>query len=425
MNILTKTFALYMLRFFSVMMKPALSTSLILALLALAAKCTAAVSCEKSEPWQKAILCLQPYMGKIRDQTDADVWCKATTEMFACIEAVPCDLPQKVLDDIDEKLREFSPNCHLLGGGPAVSEDSENKADISNTQVVDLTAEYLGDSRVLLTWNVTDLAGSLDGFKVAYREFFKYTESPYEVDEIPATLDDDGQYSTVLNLDKKTRYEINVTPFNSQHEANASDPVFIYVSGKKMRLAAWLSVTASPLGSEDTLISYTVLGDKDLTSVNFFYLKENEAVWTQLTKDTIALRGENFVVLSGLEEGTTYYIFSKAWVGRSYHTTMTSVRTAWSSIEDHETVGDLPLVKTPKPEGGEFVDWSTWNSTGVYGYKVTVTFRENNAAQRSKEVHYLPSGQARFDLDASGETVDSVKVQPFDVFGLKTGGELQ
>ena len=37
------------------------------------------------------------------------------------------------------------------------------------------------------------------------QEFFKYTESPYEVDEIPATLDDDGQYSTVLNLDKKTR----------------------------------------------------------------------------------------------------------------------------------------------------------------------------------------------------------------------------
>ena len=37
------------------------------------------------------------------------------------------------------------------------------------------------------------------------------------------------------------RYEINVTPFNSQHEANASDPVFIYVSGKKSKINALTS----------------------------------------------------------------------------------------------------------------------------------------------------------------------------------------
>ena len=44
---------------------------------------------------------------------------------------------------------------------------------------------------------------------------------------------------------------------------------------------------------------------------------------------------------------------------------------------------------------------------------------------RRTEVQYLPSDQTKLEFADNGDTVDYVKIEPFDAHGLKKGAEVR
>ncbi|RUS70336.1 hypothetical protein EGW08_021905, partial [Elysia chlorotica] len=102
------------------------------------------------------------------------------------------------------------------------------------------------------------------GFNVTYRRFKKKPISAYTFELVQPSVNEDGLFSVVLNVAKKSRYEIQVTPYNSEMEAATSDPIYFNVSGVP------LGVTARSLRSN--------------------YKTNNGKKGTQVTKD-VPLRG--------------------------------------------------------------------------------------------------------------------------------------
>ncbi|GFR95349.1 hypothetical protein ElyMa_006271900 [Elysia marginata] len=62
--------------------------------------------------------------------------------------------------------------------------------------------------------------------------------------------------------------------------------------------------------------------------------------------------------------------------------------------------------------------------TNVEGYKATVKFNAQDESLKRNEVSYLPSEQTSLSFEDNGETVNTVKIEPFDDTGLKRGAEL-
>ncbi|RUS70335.1 hypothetical protein EGW08_021904 [Elysia chlorotica] len=240
--------------------------------------------------------------------------------------------------------------------------------------------------------------------------------------EVEPSVNEDGLFSVVLNVAKKSRYEIQVTPYNSEMEAAPSDPIYFYVSGVPLGVTPEISVTARSLGSDSAVVSYAVLGNLELSSVNIFYKTEDDNKWTQFTKDVVPLRGDEFLVLTGLEPGTVYYIYAKSWLHTSYHVSITTVLIG--DGQKTEEIGNLPLSKTENGEGDISIDWSSWNLEDVDGYKVTATLINTSTSISRTVVQYLPSLQTTIEFAAGEDTVDSVTVQPFDFYGLKKGGHI-
>ncbi|RUS80992.1 hypothetical protein EGW08_011267 [Elysia chlorotica] len=392
------------------------ATILSLMLAILATNCRAEVSCKDTEVKSAVRSCEETWQSILqRTPEDSDLWCIQTKTLLDCFQKIPCEPAADQITFLTEILEVYSPKCTIFKQNSTVADESEeidNSTDISNVEVVGLSAEYLGGTKVLLTWNVTEDASQLDGFKVSYRVFFKSPDSPYVFDEASTAVNEDGLFSIVLDLGKKSRYEIQVTPYNSEQEADASDPIYIYVSGKPLGVSPGISLIATPLGSDAIVVSYKVLGDLPVSSINFFYKTEDDNKWTQVTKDDIAKRGDQFFVLSGLEAGTLYYIYSKSWLLTSYQDEITHVVTS-------DGVGNEEALGLTLGEARDYVDWSAWDLQDVDGFKVTVEFNDNHT-----EVQYLPRQQTRLYVVNWVSSVNSFKVQPFNRLGLKKGGEL-
>ncbi|RUS76789.1 hypothetical protein EGW08_015466, partial [Elysia chlorotica] len=107
--------------------------------------------------------------------------------------------------------------------------------DIANVAVENVNAEYVEGTKVFVSWTLpSDVTpAAVEGFKIIYNALKKASKSDDIVEDVSTVPDDDGLYSTTLTLKRTTRYEIKVKPYNGQGEGQESEPVFIYVSGKK------------------------------------------------------------------------------------------------------------------------------------------------------------------------------------------------
>ncbi|KAK3787950.1 hypothetical protein RRG08_008968 [Elysia crispata] len=375
--------------------------------------------------------CYISFMQKASPPKDQNEYCDAANECFKCLNGFSCNEPLRdnFLRNVRNSLRYKSPNC-ILGTirsvvvpTPKPKKQEITVPDISNVQVKNLDAEYLEGTKVFLSWNIASniTPSAIEGFRIMLSIFNRRSKTEDSVEETTAVRDDKGRYSTTLILKRASKYEIKVKPYNKQSEGQASEPAYIYVSGKKHGITGHISVLAASLSTDAAVVSYEILGDKNESFVNFFYLKKNETVWTQVSKDSIAFRGENSVVLTGLQPGTIYYVFAKGWLQMHYRTSFTSMELPASdtTILNRGLDEELSLKKGKNEKGDDFVDWSDWKIQDVEGYKVTVTYNGKNGSSRRTEVKYLPKPETKLVFGSNTDTVDSVKVEPFDVYGLK------
>ncbi|RUS78506.1 hypothetical protein EGW08_013718, partial [Elysia chlorotica] len=194
-------------------MKATVFYCLSLGLLALVAHCSAIEDCEENHKMIHGEHCVvefnQIYINTtVEERNDPDLWCRNGNTLLECFCRVPCKMTPILTYQLNEIMQKYSPTCELnynISGCVNVSEGNETSANISNVQVVDLKAEYLGGEQVLVTWNVTEGASNLDGFNVTYRVFIKKPLSPYMFQEVEPSVNEDGLFSVVLNVAKKSR----------------------------------------------------------------------------------------------------------------------------------------------------------------------------------------------------------------------------
>ncbi|KAK3796667.1 hypothetical protein RRG08_008438 [Elysia crispata] len=288
--------------------------------------------------------------------------------------------------------------------------------------VTDLTVEYLEGLKVLLTWKLSPSgnSSSVTGFKILYKVFNKFTDSPYTDEVTVSPNEDNGVYSAILTFQKRGRYAMEVRPLGEHGEGTPSKAKFFYVSANRLRLTPNLSVKAAAVGLDSLLVSYDVLGDRNLTSINFFYMKEGDAQWTQFSKDNVDFRTGRYVVLTGLMEATKYFLFAKSWLGVSYMIGITSATTI--SIEEPPS---LTFNQGVDRERRLYLYWNYRDEQRVAGYKATVTYNANQPAKKREEVVYRPRGLKSIIFQPGSDTIDLVKVEPFDESGLLKGNEIK
>ncbi|KAK3789854.1 hypothetical protein RRG08_060407 [Elysia crispata] len=292
-------------------------------------------------------------------------------------------------------------------------------------EVIELDSENLGDNRVLVTWKLSAQTSPsvVDGFKILCRKLLnRSSKSRDTVQDTQVSAEGDGKYSAVLKLASKARYAIKVQPYGQGQDGHPSAPTFTHIGAKRSRLLTEIALTATPLSPTTVLISYDDSGKENLENVEFFFVKKGEMAWTQMYKDITPLRGEHSVVLAKLEGATTYLIAAKAWFIKTFKKSVTYVTTPGKAVPDTlcpKTSEELFFTEQHAEGGADTVDWSHWNISDVQGYQATVTYNVQGPSQRRTEVVYLPSEQTRLVFPEVGDTVDSVKVEPFDAFGFK------
>ncbi|KAK3731524.1 hypothetical protein RRG08_058450, partial [Elysia crispata] len=315
--------------------------------------------------------CYRTLWKSILATGDQAAWCTYEKDYDTCLENLPCEVTPTRWEELHRRLESRYEKYKRVVKKRLESRYEKYGVDCSN-RVINLEVEYLGGKRVLLIWRLsTNIRPSdVDGFKILYKKAFKKrSKSDYFVEDIQAA-DSDGKYSAILTLKRKSRYEIKVQPYGQQLEAEVSAPTYIQVSGKDLSVSPEIGIMATAVATNAILISYRAEGDENLENVEFLYVKENGPQWTQLYKEIVPLRGTNSVVLSGLEEGTTYFIAAKAWFDKTFSNSVT-----YATTLTQEPSRNLSLTKQQNS-----VDWSHWDIRDLQGYKATVTF---NAQQPS------------------------------------------
>ncbi|RUS76041.1 hypothetical protein EGW08_016197 [Elysia chlorotica] len=433
-------------------MKLSLCTSLIVSLACLVVV-ESQYSAETQDCIAKSSKCSDKFSLDIRGVTNPPALCGAGFKFVSCLKFLGCTLPREVMQSkiagAQNRVRIRARTCVLPGGfvppmprptapkptapKPTAPKPTAPKptvpviTDIADVEVVDCSAMYVKETQVEVSWRISTGAQPLllAGFKILYRIASKGTKGAFSVQNVAAPSSEDGLYKSVLDLKRKSRYEIKVKPYSEKKDGEPCKPVYIYVSGINLDATPDLVLTAAPLASDAAVVSVDVIGDQELTNVNFLYMKKGGSEWTQLFQDIIAFQEPSDVAFTGLEEGTVYYIFGKAWLGNSYRALYTSLETPFSEGQNLTcgTSEDLTLKKQQNSNGSAWVDWSDWNIEGLIGYKATVTYNANGYTERT-EIEYLPSDQTRLDFEMSNDTIDRVKIEPFDAYGLKEGAEV-
>ncbi|KAK3799721.1 hypothetical protein RRG08_017422, partial [Elysia crispata] len=241
----------------------------------------------------------------------------------------------------------------------------------------------------------------------------------FTVQQIAGDLSASGEYSTELDLMGRKKYIILVQPFSQEMSGKRSKPIVFFVTGKKMYPTAQLRISATPLGKNAVIVNYNAFGNAKLSKATIYYRRKTVPQWTPVQRHIIGLRGNQSVVLSRLNEGTTYYVMVKALVGAVPKVAIVSVATLAS-----DPSGDVSIIKHQE-EGVAVVDWSYFGMELVQGYKATVKYNLHDPSLRRTEVQYLPSDQTKLEFADNGDTVDYVKIEPFDAHGLKKGAEVR
>ncbi|RUS76788.1 hypothetical protein EGW08_015465 [Elysia chlorotica] len=111
-------------------------------------------------------------------------------------------------------------------------------------------------------------------------------------------------------------------------------------------------------------------------------------------------------------------------MGESYQTSSTSMQMP-DNDETNLNRGSDEALKLIKGTGGEsVVTWSRVDLPGVQGYKTTITFNAESDSDRRTEVQYLPKEETSIEFEDGEDTVDHVKVEPFDIYGLRGSAEM-
>ncbi|KAK3803135.1 hypothetical protein RRG08_060107 [Elysia crispata] len=302
---------------------------------------------------------------------------------------------------------------------------AQNITNVQDMEVVDFKVDIIWGNKIYLKWHLPSNVDSsaIEGFRLFYKIDSKRTSTQYSVQNLTNAYFEDGLWSAIATLETpKKRYAVEVRPYSGQEEGRPREPEYIYVTGRPLYVTPHIAVRATPVATDAVLVSYRILGDRNLSNANFFYMEEGQTEWQQATWRRKKVQGDGFLVLAVPNGNTTYYIFGKSWMdNRNYQIGITFVKTPGDNSEIQyidDISRNLALTKQYKA-----VDWSHWQLEDVKGYKITVDFAFPGRSKILTNVYYKPGDDTRIDFSSPGTILYNVKVEPFNEFGLLGSAE--